>query len=173
MVATGTDVKPIECLLFMRDVRSRNYFEQMKGRGTRAFSKDELQAVTPDATENKDRFVIVDAVGVTTSKKTDTRPLERKPSVSMKELMLTVAMGARDEDTLTSLANRIVRLGSKMTLQEHRDFNHTVGASTGALSQNLLNAFDEDVIAAKAGITIPDNGELREEAQARMDAGRA
>ncbi len=173
MVATGTDVKPIECLLFMRDVRSRNYFEQMKGRGTRAFSKDELQAVTPDATENKDRFVIVDAVGVTTSKKTDTRPLERKPSVSMKELMLTVAMGARDEDTLTSLANRIVRLGSKMTLQEHRDFNHTVGASTGALSQNLLDAFDEDVIAAKAGITIPGNGELTEEDQARMDAAKA
>jgi len=35
MIATGTDVKPLECLLFMRDVKSRNYFEQMKGRGTR------------------------------------------------------------------------------------------------------------------------------------------
>ena len=80
MIATGTDVKPIECLIFMRDVRSKNYFEQMKGRGTRVLSKEDLQKVTPSATENKDHFVIVDAVGVTKSKKSDTRPLERKPS---------------------------------------------------------------------------------------------
>ena len=84
MIATGTDVKPIECLIFMRDVRSKNYFEQMKGRGTRVLSKEDLQKVTPSATENKDHFVIVDAVGVTKSKKSDTRPLERKPTVSMK-----------------------------------------------------------------------------------------
>ena len=83
MIATGTDVKPIECLIFMRDVRSKNYFEQMKGRGTRVLSKEDLQKVTPSATENKDHFVIVDAVGVTKSKKSDTRPLERKPTVSM------------------------------------------------------------------------------------------
>ena len=83
MIATGTDVKPIECLIFMRDVRSKNYFEQMKGRGTRTLSRDDLQKVTPSATENKDHFVIVDAVGVTRSKKSDTRALERKPSVSL------------------------------------------------------------------------------------------
>ena len=80
----------------MRDVRSKNYFEQMKGRGTRTLGKDDLQKVTPSATENKDHFVIVDAVGVTKSKKTETRRLERKPSVSMKELMWNVAMGAKD-----------------------------------------------------------------------------
>lgn len=83
----------------MRDVRSMNYFEQMKGRGTRTLGKGDLQKVTPSATENKDHFVIVDAVGVTKSKKTDTRTLERKPSVSMKELMLNVAMGAKDVTT--------------------------------------------------------------------------
>ncbi|NTU50485.1 MAG: hypothetical protein HGA87_06390, partial [Desulfobulbaceae bacterium] len=33
MVATGTDIKPLECLIFMRDVKSEGYFEQMKGRG--------------------------------------------------------------------------------------------------------------------------------------------
>ena len=76
MIATGTDVKPIECLIFMRDVRSKNYFEQMKGRGTRTLSKDDLQKVSPSATDNKDHFVIVDAVGVTKSRKTDTRTLE-------------------------------------------------------------------------------------------------
>ena len=35
MIATGTDVKPLECLLFMRNIRSLSYFEQMKGRGCR------------------------------------------------------------------------------------------------------------------------------------------
>ena len=101
MIATGTDVKPIECLIFMRDVRSKNYFEQMKGRGTRVLDKEDLQKVTPSATENKDHFVIVDAVGVTKSQKSDTRSLERKPTVSMKELMMNVALGAKDENTLT------------------------------------------------------------------------
>ena len=150
MIATGTDVKPIECLIFMRDVRSKNYFEQMKGRGTRTLGKDDLQKVTPSATENKDHFVIVDAVGVTKSKKSDTRTLERKPSVSMTELMMKVALGAKDEDTLTSLANRIIRLNSQMTGSERKAFNEKVGVSAGKLAENLLNAFDEDIITAKA-----------------------
>ena len=126
MIATGTDVKPIECLIFMRDVRSKNYFEQMKGRGTRTLGKDDLQKVTPSATENKDHFVIIDAVGVTKSKKCDTRPLERKPSVSMKELMMNVALGAKDEDTLTSLANRVIRLNNQMNTSERRKFEEKV-----------------------------------------------
>ena len=159
MIATGTDVKPIECLIFMRDVRSKNYFEQMKGRGTRTLGKDDLQRVTPDATENKDHFVIVDAVGVTKSKKSDTRTLERKPSVSMKELMRLVLFGAKDEDTLTSLANRIIRLNSQMTVSERKDFQEKVGISAGSLAENLLNAFDEDIITAKAqaqfGCAVP------------------
>lgn len=150
MIATGTDVKPIECLIFMRDVRSKNYFEQMKGRGTRTLGKDDLQKVTPSATENKDHFVIVDAVGVTKSKKSDTRTLERKPTVSMKELMMNVALGAKDEDTLTSLASRIIRLNSQMTVSEKKAFTETVGIPAANLAENLLNAFDEDVLTAKA-----------------------
>ena len=150
MIATGTDVKPIECLIFMRDVRSKNYFEQMKGRGTRVLSRDELQKVTPSATENKDHFVIVDAVGVTKSKKSDTRPLERKPTVSMKELMLNVALGAKDEDTLTSLANRVIRLNNKLSKAERKQFKETVGISADTTAERLLNAFDEDVILSQA-----------------------
>ena len=150
MIATGTDVKPIECLIFMRDVRSKNYFEQMKGRGTRTLSKDDLQKVTPSATDNKDHFVIVDAVGVTKSKKSDTRTLERKPSVSMRELMMNVALGDKGEDTLTSLANRIIRLNSQMTPSEKKEFAETVGDSVGQVAEKLLNAFDEDAILHKA-----------------------
>ena len=150
MIATGTDVKPIECLIFMRDVRSKNYYEQMKGRGTRTLNKDDLQKVSPSATENKDHFVIVDAVGVTKSKKTETRTLERKPSVSMRELMHNVALGSRDEDTLTSLANRIIRLNIQMDNSERRLFAERVGSSAGVLAENLLNAFDEDMILSRA-----------------------
>ena len=150
MIATGTDVKPIECLIFMRDVRSKNYFEQMKGRGTRTLSKDDLQKVTPSATENKDHFVIVDAIGVTKSRKTNTRPLERKPSVSLKELMMNVALGDRSEDTLTSLANRLIRLNSQMSQNEKDEFAEKVGNSARQLVELLLNSFDEDVIYAKA-----------------------
>ena len=149
MIATGTDVKPIECLIFMRDVRSKNYFEQMKGRGTRTLGKDDLQKVTPSASKNKDHFIIVDAVGAAKSKKTDTRTLERKPSVSMKELMMSVAMGAKDEDTPTSLANRVIRLNSQLTAKERTDFAATVGISAGGLAQQLLDAFDEDIVMAK------------------------
>ena len=161
MIATGTDVKPIECLIFMRDVRSKNYFEQMKGRGTRTLLKDDLQKVSPSATGNKDHFVIVDAVGVTKSKKTDTRSLERKPSVSMKELMMNVALGDRSEDTLTSLANRLVRLNSQMSPNEKKEFAEKVGDGAGQMAERLLNAFDEDVILARAQtqFAAPEPGE--------------
>ena len=150
MIATGTDVKPIECLIFMRDVRSKNYFEQMKGRGTRVLDKEDLQKVTPSATENKDHFVIIDAVGVTKSKKSDTRSLERKPTVSMRELMMNVALGAKDENTLTSLANRVIRLNSQMSSTERKQFETKVGASAGVIAENLLNAFDEDAVLEQA-----------------------
>lgn len=173
MIATGTDVKPIECLIFMRDVRSKNYFEQMKGRGTRTLGKDDLQKVSPSATENKDHFVIVDAVGVTKSKKTETRTLERKPTVSMKELMLNVALGAKDEDTLTSLANRLVRLNSQMTPRERKEFEDNVGTPAGKLAESLLNAFDEEVIKQTAINTFktaePDEEQLNEAQKALIN----
>ena len=170
MIATGTDVKPIECLIFMRDVRSKNYFEQMKGRGTRTLGVDDLQKVTPSATENKDHFVIVDAVGVTKSKKSDTRPLERKPSVSMKELMMNIALGAKDEDTLTSLASRITRLNAQMTASERKTFENTVGISAGKVAENLLNAFDEDVITERAQADTGAEEPTEEQLQAAKTA---
>lgn len=165
MIATGTDVKPIECLIFMRDVKSKNYFEQMKGRGTRVLSKEDLQKVTPSATENKDHFVIVNAVGVTKSRKSDTRPLERKPTVSMKELMMNVALGVKDKDTLTSLANRVIRLNSQMTQAEREQFKEKVGATAGCVAERLLNAFDADIIFEQAqkntGVSEPTEEQIK------------
>ena len=171
MIATGTDVKAIECLIFMRDVRSKNYFEQMKGRGTRVLGKEELKAVTPSATEAKDHFVIVDAVGVTKSKKSDTRPFERKPTVSMKELMTSVAVGDKDENTLISLANRIIRLNSQMSNSERKDFEETVGRKVNETAQLLIDAFDEDEICKAAGI-VSDSGEYTAEEEQKMQAAK-
>lgn len=147
MIATGTDVKPLECLIFMRDVKSRNYFEQMKGRGTRTISLDDLRKVTPSAQYTKDHFVIVDAVGVSKSLKTDSRPLERKPGVPLKDLLGAVAVGARDEDLFSTLANRLSRLGKQITEKEHGQFMEKAqGKSLTMVVKDLLAAYDADTV---------------------------
>lgn len=147
MVATGTDVKPLECLLFMRDVKSRNYFEQMKGRGTRTLSLDDLRKVSPCARFAKDHFVIIDAIGVTKSLKTDSRPLEKKPGMSLKDLLNAVTVGNRDDDLFSSLANRLIRLDRKITDKEKQLISdRTNGISLNQLASNLLNAYNPDTI---------------------------
>ncbi|MBM2813805.1 MAG: type restriction protein res subunit [Ignavibacteria bacterium] len=151
MIATGTDVKPIECLLFMRDVKSKNYFEQMKGRGTRTLDMDSLKTVTPSATTNKTHFVIVDAVGVCKSIKTDSRPLERKKSVPLKELLIGVALGQHDEDTITSLANRLTRIDRQITDEERSKINELAdGKKMNQIIHDLLNSYDPDKQFEKA-----------------------
>ena len=114
MIATGTDIKPVEIVFFMRNVRSRGFFEQMKGRGVRTISPTDFNAVTPDS-PNKDRFVIVDAVGVTENELSDSYSLERKPTISFEKLLDLVSMGDRDPDTLSSLASRLARLDRQLT----------------------------------------------------------
>ena len=74
MIATGTDIRPLECVFFLNEVKSWALFEQMKGRGARTIDPAELKQVTPDV-DAKTRFVIVDAVGVTDSPRVDATPL--------------------------------------------------------------------------------------------------
>jgi type I restriction enzyme R subunit len=147
MIATGTDVKPLECLLFMRDVRSRNYYEQMKGRGSRIITLDDLRKVTPTAKHTKDHFVIVDAVGVTKSIKSDSRPLEKKPGVPLKDLLGAIAVGNRDEDLFSSLANRLSRLEKQVAEQEKQQFSEKAeGKSLKQVVNELLQAYNPDVL---------------------------
>ena len=151
MIATGTDVKPLECLLFMRDVKSRNYFEQMKGRGTRTVDHDDLKKVTPSAVSGKTHYVIVDAVGVTKSLKTASQPLITKPSVSLKDLAMGVMMGARDEDTVNSLAGRLARLDRQLDNAERERIKERAGGvELSQIVGNLLAATDTDRIDEKA-----------------------
>jgi len=151
MVATGTDVKPLECLLFMRDVKSRNYFEQMKGRGTRTFGHDDLRKVTPSAVSAKTHYVIVDAIGVTKSLKTASSPLITKPTVPLKDLAMGVMMGAHDPDTISSLAGRLARLNKQLEpADQARIAEKTGGLPLTTIVSQFLNAIDADAIEAKA-----------------------
>ena len=151
MVATGTDVKPLECLLFMRDVKSRNYFEQMKGRGTRTLGHDDLRKVTPSAVSAKTHYVIVDAIGVTKSLKTASSPLITKPTVPLKDLAMGVMMGAHDLDTVSTLAGRLSRLNKQLEPADQARIAEKTGGLplTGIVSQ-LFNAIDPDAIETKA-----------------------
>ena len=103
MIATGTDIKPLECLLFMRDVRSRIYFEQMKGRGTRVLRRPICR---PSAARTRGPRPTSSSWTPSASAKA-TRPIPaagEKPTVNFDKLLLGVALGKRDEDTLTTLA---------------------------------------------------------------------
>ena len=163
MVATGTDIKPLECIIFMRNVRSQVYFEQMKGRGTRTISSTDLHAVTPD-THHKTHFVIVDAVGVCENDKTDSRPLERKQSVPFDKLLESVALDNRETDTLTSLASRLVRLNREIGDDaRERIAEVSGGISLQRMIHALFDAIDPDkhqqpiaLIASLAESPIPE-----------------
>lgn len=177
MIATGTDVKPLEVLLFMRDVRSRGYYEQMKGRGVRSLDGDSLKRVSNSAEGAKTRFVLIDAVGVEKSLKTESRPLEKKPGVPLKDLLQGVAMGSRDDDTVLSLANRLVRLAKQLDDKaQARIEKASGGIPVGELGKGLIVALDADAIAQTAiasaqaqGITRNEDSLLPEE----MAAARA
>ena len=173
MIATGTDIKPLECLIFLRDVKSRVYFEQMKGRGTRVLSPTDLQAVSGAEAHAKTHFVIVDAVGVCESDKTDSRPLEKKPGVSFDKLLLGVAFGKRDEDSLTSLAGRLARLDRELKPEQRKQIAElTGGVGLSQLANQLLDAIDPDKIAAQALTVRPEPVEGRTPTKEEFAAAR-
>ncbi len=160
MIATGTDVKPLECLVFMRSVKSRTYFEQMIGRGVRVIDDTDFQAVTDDA-KSKDRFIVVDAVGVTdTSLVERLDPLERKPTTSLKDLFKLVAFGNRDPEVASSIAGRLARLDKHLT-QDDREMLARIagGKDLGSIAHVLVDALDPDqqVAAAQAAGHSPDD----------------
>ena len=144
MIATGTDVKPIECVVFMRLVRSRNFFEQMKGRGVRVMDRGLLIGVTPDAKTDKDRFVIVDAVGVTELDLHDTVPLERKRGMSFDRLLNLIGVGSVDPDVVSSAASRLARLDRRMTEQDRADVEDVAGIPLSDLVRQMIDALDPD-----------------------------
>jgi type I restriction enzyme R subunit len=149
MIATGTDVKPIECLIFMRDVRSRTYFEQMKGRGARTIDSATFQTVTPDAAV-KERFVIVDAIGVTEHPFVDAAPLDRNKSISLQQLMEKAANLTITADEVSTLASRLARLDRDLTPKERIEVAELAGTPLTAITRGLIAVTDPDVLDALA-----------------------
>ena len=144
MIATGTDVRPLKCVMFLREVKSRNLFEQMKGRGARVVTTTDLKAVTPDA-EAKTHFIIVDAVGVCETDLVDTHPLEKKPSVSFEKLLDAIAFGNREKDVLSSLASRLARLDRQLNKDDQKIITELAGGqSLSAITRGLVDALDPD-----------------------------
>jgi type I restriction enzyme R subunit len=150
MIATGTDVKPLEVLIFLRDVKSALYFEQMKGRGARTITPTQLRQVTPDA-EDKTRFVLVDAVGVTESLKHVAQPLDRERKIGFDRLIDDIAAGRRDDNAISTLAARLAALDRKIDDKARADIAKAAGGlDPKALAHKLLDAIDPDTIERDA-----------------------
>ena len=169
MISTGTDIRPVECLLFMRDVKSQVYFEQMKGRGSRVISREELQQASGSDALYKDHFVIVDAVGVCESDKTDSRPLERKHGVGFEALLNQFSFGSADDDSVISLAGRLSRLDRKLTDEQRQEIKERTGFSLKELSRSLFISVDADVRTERAkqlfDVDEPDEKQVAEAAK--------
>ncbi len=164
MIATGTDIKPLEIVMFMRAVKSRSFFEQMKGRGVRIINSNDLQSVTPDA-RVKDHFVIVDCVGVCELDKTDSRPMERKPTVSLEKLLQAVSLGNTDPDVISSLAARMARIGRQISrVDDQKVTELSRGKTLEQLTTDLVIALKPDnrIERAKqdAGCTEPSEEQI-------------
>ena len=165
MIATGTDIKPVEVVMFMRSVKSRVLFEQMKGRGVRIIDHNDLKAVTPDAA-SKTHFVIVDCVGITETPLVDTQPLERKKGVSFKKLLDHVAAGGTHADYLSSLASRLARLDKQCGPKEYAKVAEVSGGHTlGSISHGIVSALDPDeaILTARADHGLKADEEPTEE----------
>jgi type I restriction enzyme R subunit len=165
MIATGTDVKAIECVFFMRDVRSGTYFEQMKGRGARSMDDASFTSLTPDAT-HKERFVIVDAVGVTEHDFVDAAPLERTKTVPLKTLLEKAATFTITADETASLASRLARLSRELTPTENAELTALAGTPLQEITQQLVKIADPDTVAS-----IMENAPL--DAEGKKDTKKA
>jgi type I restriction enzyme R subunit len=168
MIATGTDIRPLEIVMFMRAVKSRTFFEQMKGRGVRVISPADLQSVTPDA-KAKDHFVIVDCVGVCERDMTDSRPMDQQKSVPLDKLLQAVALGNTEPEVLSSVAARLARLEKDLPSDAQARIAQAAGGLTlKDLARGLVNAMAPDqppdaAAAAVQGATKPfSNPQLRE-----------
>ena len=174
MIATGTDIKPLEVVFFMRAVRSRNYFEQMKGRGVRVMNNQDFMSITPDA-QAKERFVIVDAVGVCESDElNESRPLEQNPSLGFEKLLKSLQYGKPTKELVSSLVSRLSRLQKKLTEEQTNEISKiTNGKTLKDFAKVLVDSIDEDRIfeqAQKEYGDKPNQKQIEGVSEKRMDS---
>ena len=163
LVATGTDVKPLEILLFMRDVNSETLYVQMRGRGCRTISDEALRNVTPNA-HSKDLFYLVDAVGVTKHAMSG-EPTERAagagPNLPLEQLLEQITHGHVIDSHLRLLAGRLARINNKATEEQRTRFFMLSGVEMKELSSSLFTAFDNGTLTSHPFIVNGPNLERK------------
>jgi type I restriction enzyme R subunit len=147
LVATGTDVKPLEVVMFMRDVESDALYTQMKGRGVRTIGDEQLRNVTPNAI-SKDLFFLVDAVGVTEHEMQVTRPGADIPSpnISLRILLERITHGDLSDDNLRLLASRLSRINVKSDDKQRHKFTDLAGVEMKDLAVQIFSAFENGLL---------------------------
>lgn len=146
LVATGTDVKPLEVVLFMRDVESLPLYIQMKGRGVRTIGDEQLRNVTPNAL-SKDCFYLIDAVGVTEHEKTVPTATDgtTKP-ITLKELLERISHGYLPDEYLKRLAATLARTYNKADDSQRNEFARLAHYDMQALATRIYNALDPETL---------------------------
>ena len=144
LVATGTDIKPLEVVMFMRDVASEPLYIQMKGRGVRTIGDEQLRNVTPNA-YSKDCFFLVDAVGVTEHEKSITSPSDSATTklISLKELLEKITHGNVSDDYLRLLASRLSRISHKCEEKDREKFISLAHISMMDIASNIFDALEQ------------------------------
>ncbi len=143
LVATGTDVKPLEVLIFMRDVWSITLYTQMKGRGVRTISDEALRNATPNAT-SKDYFYLVDAVGVTEHEMFLRPNGPDLPFISLHELLERLTHGEVSDGLLADLVGKLSRIDRKLSeeTEKRQKFTAMAGISIIDLAASVRNALE-------------------------------
>ena len=157
LVATGTDVKPLEVVMFMRDVESDSLYTQMKGRGVRTIGDEQLRIVTPNAF-SKDLFYLVDAVGVTEHEMKVTRPgTEPRPAtMSLKELLERITHGYVDDEYLKILASRLSRIHNKSEESQREKFRELAGDDMKEIASRIYEALALNTLPPFIDINEPN-----------------
>ena len=157
LVATGTDIKPLEVVIFMRDVASEPLYVQMKGRGVRTIGDEQLRNVTPNA-YSKDCFYLVDAVGVTEHEKTVTGPSDGATTqlISLKELLEKISHGNVSDDYLRLLANRLSRISHKCEEKDHEKFISLAHISMIDIASNIFDVLENGSLPEYINVNEPN-----------------
>ena len=130
-----------------------------------------LQSVSGADAKEKDRFVIIDAVGVCDMEKMESRPMERKREIGFNKLMEMVALGSTDADVLISLAGRLARLDRKLPEEEKTEIiTATGGLNLADLAKSLVDATDERKQYQQAQHGLAEKGETREPTEDEITA---
>lgn len=157
LVATGTDIKPLEVLLFMRDVDSDTLYTQMKGRGVRTIADDVLRSVTTNAT-SKECFYLVDAVGVTEHPHRvgglDLQPAEQP--VTLKALLEQITHGHLPDEHLRRLSGTLARLLNRADQKQRDKFARLAHADMRDLAQRIVDALNADTLPPYTDVNAPN-----------------